>query len=57
MTMKLLFTAESDDSGTHIIGQGPSNNQKYGVWMWTGFIWLRIGASVLLNTVMNLGVP
>jgi hypothetical protein len=55
--MKLLFTAESDDSGTHIIGQGPSNNQKYGVWMWTGFIWLRIGASVLLNTVMNLGVP
>jgi hypothetical protein len=31
------------------------------VWMvWTGFIWLRIGASggrALVNTIMNLQVP
>jgi hypothetical protein len=28
--------------------------------MWSGFIWLRIGASggrVLVNAVMNFGVP
>jgi hypothetical protein len=31
---------------------------KYGVKMWTGFIWLRTGIiGGLVNTVMKLGVP
>jgi hypothetical protein len=32
---------------------------RYGLGMWTGFIWLKVGNRwrTLVNTVMNLWVP
>jgi hypothetical protein len=31
--------------------------EEYNIRGWTGFFWLRIEASVLMNTVMNYRVP